>query len=134
VDIGSEPGIIGEIPARVIGIVVDHDVVAVPQPIAAVVIVVRRDAPEKAAEPETVPASSFEAINVVAANFAAETSVFPRAVKMVMRIAAAPVMTDPTITFSMNVGSFGVALLVTVTGAGFAAARTTAFVAALDLS
>jgi hypothetical protein len=44
-------------------------------------------------------------------------------------------MTDPTITFSMHVGSFGVALLVTVTGAGFAAARTAAaFIAALDLS
>jgi hypothetical protein len=59
VDIGSESRIIGEIPARVIWIVIGHDVVAVPQPIAGVVIVVRRDAPVKAAEAETVPASAF---------------------------------------------------------------------------
>jgi hypothetical protein len=61
-----------------IGIVVDRDVVAVPEPIVGVVVIVRRDVPVKPAEPETVPASAFEAINMVAANFAAEASVFPR--------------------------------------------------------
>src|SRR6202166_3080219 len=62
VGIGSESRVIREIPARVIWIVVQHDVVGVPQPIAGVVVVVWRDAPVKTAEPETVPASAFEAI------------------------------------------------------------------------
>jgi hypothetical protein len=67
---------------------------------------------------------------VVAANLAAEMSVFPRVIKMVMSIVATRVVTDPTITFSMNVRSFRVTLLIAETGAGFAAAS----VAALDLS
>jgi hypothetical protein len=78
VGVGSEPGVIGEIPAWVIWVVVQHDVVTVPQPIVGVVVVVRRDAPVKAAEPETVPTATFDTINVVATNFAAEASVLPR--------------------------------------------------------
>jgi len=114
VGIGSEPGIIGEIPARVIWIVVYHDVVAVPQPIAGVVIVVWSHVPEEATEPEMVPASAFEAINVVATNFSAEMSVFPHVILMITSIVAAPVMTDPLIAVSMNVRGFGMALLVAI--------------------
>jgi hypothetical protein len=135
VDIGAESRIIGEIPTWVIWVVVYRDVVGVPQPVAGVVIVVRRDTPVKAAEPETVPASSFEAINVVAANFAAEASVLPGMVKMVVSIAAARIVTDPMITFSVNVRSFGMALLVAIRWASFAATGTAAArVAALHLS
>jgi hypothetical protein len=71
---------------------------------------------------------------VVAANLAAEMSVFPRVIKMVMSIVATRVVTDPTITFSMNVRSFRVTLLIAETGAGFAARTAFASVAALDLS
>jgi hypothetical protein len=121
VDVGSEPRVIREVPAWVIWVVVQHDVVAVPQPIANVAIVIRRDAPVKAAEPEAVPASASEAINVLGANSAAEVSVFPRMIKMVVSIAATGVMTDPTIPFSMNVRSFRMAFLIAVTCAGSAA-------------
>jgi hypothetical protein len=113
-DVGvcSEAGVIGEIPAWVIWVVVYYDVVAVPQPIAGVVVVVRRDAPKKAAKPETVPASAFETINVVAANFTAEVSVFPNVILVVTSIVAATFMTDPLIVLSMHVRSFWMALLV----------------------
>ena len=121
-DIGAEAGVIGEIPAWVIRIVVQHDVIAAPQPIVGVVVVVRRDAPEIASEPETVAASAFDAINVVAANFTAEVSVFPYVILMVARVVAAPVMTDPDIALWMDVRGFGMALLV--------AERLTALVAA----
>ena len=111
-DIGSEAGVIREIPARVIGIVVQHDVIAVPQPIVGVVVVVRRDVPVKAAKPEAVAASAFDAIDVVTADFTAEASVFPNVILMVTRIVTAPVMTDPLIALGMDVRSFGMALLV----------------------
>ena len=101
-----------------------------------IVVVVRRDAPEKAAEPETVAASAFEAINVVAANFAAEVSVLPNVILMVASIVAAPVMTDPLIVLSMHVRGFGMALLVAIGGTPLLATGrcTAAFVAALNLS
>ena len=114
VGVSAETGVVSEIPARVIWIVVQHDVVGVPQPIAGVVVVVWRDAPVKAAEPETVPASAFKAINVVAANFTAEAPVFPYMVLMVTLIVPAPVMSDPMIALRMNVWSFGMALLVAI--------------------
>jgi hypothetical protein len=118
-----------------IWIVVYHDVVAVPQPIVGVVIVVRRDVPVKAAEPETVAASAFEAINVIAANFAAEVSVFPNVVLVVTCIVAPSVMTDPLIVLSMHVRSFGMAWLVAIRCPPLVAARTTAaLVAALCLN
>jgi len=114
VGISAESGVISEIPARVIWVVVYHDVVAVPQPIVGVVVIVRRDVPVKAAEPETVAASPFETIDVVAANFAIEPPVFPDVILMVTRVVTAPVMTDPTIALSMNVRSFGMVLLVAI--------------------
>jgi hypothetical protein len=120
-DIGSEPGVIRQIPAGVIWIVVQHDVVAVPQPIVGVVVLVRRDVPVKAAKPETVAASAFKAIDVVAADFAAEASVFPYMVLMITSIVAAPLMTDPAIAVRMNVRSFGVTLLVSIRWTAFAA-------------
>lgn len=133
--VGAEPGVISEIPAWVIWVVVYHDVVAVPQPIAGVVIVVRRDAPEKAAKPETVTASAFEAVNVIAANFAAEVSVFKRTIEMVISVVAAPFMAYPLIVSSMHVRSFGMAWLVAIRCPPLVAARTTpAFVAALCLN
>jgi hypothetical protein len=58
---------------------------------------------------------------VAGANSAAEASVFPRVVKMVVSIVAAGVMTDPTITFSMNVRSLRMAFLIAVIGASSAA-------------
>src|ERR1700688_3811928 len=135
VGVGSEPGVVGEIPARVIWVVVQHDVVAVPHPIVGVVVVVRRDAPVKAAEPEAVSAAAFDAINVVATNFAAEASVFPNVILMVTGIVAAPVMTDPLIILSMHVRSFGMALLVAIRCTPlFATRMTAAFVAVLNLS
>jgi hypothetical protein len=133
-DIGSEPGVIREIPAWVIGVVVYHEVIAVPQPIVGVVVVVRRHAKVKAAEPEAVAASAFEAINVVSANFPAEMSVFKSPIEMVMSIVAAPVMTNPTITFRVNVRSFWMALLVAIGCTPLLATWAgAALVAALDL-
>jgi hypothetical protein len=111
----------------VIWVVVYHDVVAVPQPIAGVVKVIRRDAPEKAAKPETVPTSAFEAINVIAANFTAEASVFPYVILMITSIVAASAVTDPLVAVSMHVGSFGMALLVAI---GWARLFTTSRAAA----
>ena len=133
--IGSEAGVIREIPAWVIWIVVYHDVVAVPQPIVRVVVVVRRDVPVKAAKPETVAASAFKAIDVVAADFTAEASVFPNVILMITGIVAAGFMPDPLIVLSMHVRSFGMAWLVAIGGMSlFATGMTAAFIAVLNLS
>ena len=53
-DVNVSPGIhvVEQVPARMIGIVIDHDIVAVPQPVVDVPELKRRDAEVEAAEPE----------------------------------------------------------------------------------
>ena len=50
-DVGAKSYVVGEVPAFVVGIVVDDDVVAIPEPVVAEAEVIRRDAEIKAAEP-----------------------------------------------------------------------------------
>ena len=52
-NVGAESSVIGQIPAVVVGIFVDNDLIRIPEPIAAVADIVRSNAEVKAAEPET---------------------------------------------------------------------------------
>ena len=54
VDVGAQSDVVGEIPARVVGIVIDDDVVAVPIPVVDVSQVKRSNAEVEAAKPEAV--------------------------------------------------------------------------------
>lgn len=58
VNVGAEARVVGEVPADVIGIVVDHDVIRSPVPVAAVVEVVGRYAEVESAKPETTRAAA----------------------------------------------------------------------------
>lgn len=116
VDVGTESDVVGEIPAGVVGIFVDHDVVAIPEPAVAVADVVGSDAEVEAAEPETIGSASGEPPDVTAAKAAGKASVFPRMIEMVVRVVAAGVMADPlAIGVDMRrVGMTGVVVEVTV--------------------
>lgn len=57
-NVGAEPGVVREIPAHVIGIVVKHDVVTIPEPIGAGVNLERRDAESVTTKPEAIGTSS----------------------------------------------------------------------------
>jgi len=75
--VSTKPNVVGKVPARMIGVVVDNDLVAIPEPAAAIVDVVGRHAEEKTAEVETVRTPARQSVDVVAANRSAETPVFP---------------------------------------------------------
>lgn len=101
--IGAKPDVIRQIPTIMIGIRVNHDVVRVPEPVAASVIVVRRNAKVEAAEPKTVPVSALKPIDMAAANFARETSVLKRMIQVVVLVVSTSVMTNPLIIVRVNV-------------------------------
>ena len=57
--VGSQPDVVGEVPSDVIGVLVDHDVVCIPEPVIDEAPFERRDAEIVAVEPETLAASSL---------------------------------------------------------------------------
>ena len=112
VDVRSQAHVVSEIPAYVVGIVVDEDVIAVPQPVAAIVIVVGSDGEEEAANSEAIPASAMQSPDVTRSNPSFEVAVLPRMVNVIMCIPAAAVMTHPAIIFSVHMRSLRVSLLI----------------------
>ena len=106
VDVSAKPDVISQIPARIIRISVDHDVVGIPQPVGAVVEVIGRDAPEKSVELEPRRATANEAIDVTATDVTGEMTVLPRMSEVIVRARAAA---DPLAGGGMNVRRGGMA-------------------------
>src|SRR5260370_42363256 len=75
--VSAEPHVVCEIPSFVIRIVINHDLIAVPQPIAGVIVVIRCNAEVKTAEPEAIPATAAEPEDVPAPNPARKTAMLP---------------------------------------------------------
>jgi len=96
VDVGAESGVVGQVPAVVVGIFVDDDGIAVPIPVVGVVVVVGSYAEIEAAEPKALAISSAKVIDVAAAKAAGEAAVFPGMIEMIVRVAATGIMADPS--------------------------------------
>jgi hypothetical protein len=91
----AEARVVGQVKAIVIGIFVEHDLVGIPVPVAHVAVIVFGDAEIIAAEPEPTRSATTQAKSVVRAKAAAEVTVFPRVVDVIVRIASPRAMTDP---------------------------------------
>jgi len=111
VHVGPQANVVGKVPANVIRIVVEYDLVGVPIPIGAVAEVVGRYAEEESAEPEAAGTASAEMPDVSAANLTRKMSVLPGMVKTVVRVVSACIVTDPLI-IRVHVRCLGMAWLV----------------------
>src|SRR5208337_255197 len=60
VNVSPQPHVIGEVPAEVIRILINHDLVRNPEPVIAKAVVVRGNAEVEAAKPEALPVPSFK--------------------------------------------------------------------------
>src|SRR6202046_3309130 len=78
-----------------IGVFVNHDVIAAPIPAVHETDVVRRHAAEEATEPETSGPAAGQVPDVRGAEAASEVSVFPRMVEVIVRIVGTGVVSDP---------------------------------------
>jgi len=128
--VGAGTDVVGEVPAGVVRVVVEDDVVAIPEPVVSVVVIVWGDGPEEAAKSEVIAAAAFEAVNVVAANFTSEMAVFPGVVLMIVSIATAGVMADPVIVAIVDVRGVGVVVVISegaVAFTGLGASATFAY-------
>jgi hypothetical protein len=95
VGVRAHPGVVGQVPTWVVGIFVDHDGIAIPEPIRGVLVVIRRNAEVPVIEPETIAAAASKAILMAAPETARESAVFPRMVDMIVRVVAAGIVADP---------------------------------------
>jgi hypothetical protein len=97
VDVNPQPHVIGEVPADVIRILINHDLVRTPEPVIAKAVVVWGNAKVEAAKPEALPVPSFKPKDMVGTEPAREVSMLPRMIEMVVGIITAGVMPNPLI-------------------------------------
>ena len=113
--IGAKANVVGEIPAIVVGIIVDHDLVAVPIPIVAVGIVIGCDAEIETAEPEAFAIAAGDAPFVTAADAAGKAAMLPGTIEMIVGIIAAGFVADPLVIV-VNVRSVGMIPFIGIPG------------------
>ena len=113
-DISTEPDVVGQIPAIVIGIVVDDDVVAIPQPVAAVADIEGSDVEVESAEPEAAGTATAEVPDMATADPAFEMAMFPGMVEVKTGVVSSLVVTDP-LAVAVHVWCLGMAFLVAET-------------------
>ena len=99
----AQPRVIGKIPANMVWILVDHDLIASPIPARHDVEIVRGDVPVEVVEPEALRVSSRQHEYMLRSKTAAEMSVCPWLSEMVMRIGSATIVSNPFIVLRVNV-------------------------------
>src|ERR1700687_1882787 len=95
--VSSEAGVIGQIPAIVIRILIDDDVVAIPVPAITESEIGGSNAPVPAVEPESTGTSASEMPPVRRTKSTSEATMLKGAIDTVVSVVAAGIMSDPTI-------------------------------------
>jgi hypothetical protein len=96
-----------------VGIFIDHDLIAVPEPVTAQGKVKGGDAESEAAKPETAGAASTDAPDVAAAEAAGEAAVLPGMIEVEAGVIASGVVSDPSAVV-VDVRSFRMAFPVAI--------------------
>src|SRR5579859_3064576 len=104
VNVGAQSDVISQIPAVMVRVIVDHDVVAIPEPVIGVVVIGGRNAEVEPAKPEAIPAAALDAELVTPADAARKAAMLPRMIEMKAGIITARFVPDPLIV-RVNVGS-----------------------------
>jgi len=108
--ISAEPFVVGKIPADVIGILINHDVVRVPEPPLAKGYVKGSNAPVPSVEPEAARPSAGKVPDVMRTKATTPMAMLPWAVEMIVRIVAASIVADPDL--SVDVRHAGMAFMI----------------------
>src|ERR1035438_1385912 len=95
-----------------VGVLVDHDLIAAPIPAHHDVVVVRGDVPVEIIEPEALPVSPSKHEYMLRSKATGEASVCPRRIEVVMRVVGATIVSDPFVVLGVNVRNFRMTLLI----------------------
>ncbi len=111
VNVSAESRVVGQVPAVVVGIFVDHDLIGIPEPVIGEVVFEWGHAEVETSKPEALPVSTRDPKDVAAAETAGKASMLPRMINVEADIIAAGIVSDPLIT-RVDVGSLRVSGLV----------------------
>ena len=112
VGVGTESGVIGEVPAGVVGIGIDYDVVVIPQPSVGIVVVVGRNLEKVAVDIKSIAVTAAKPPDVLRPDAAVEPPVFPRMIEMIVGIVGSGVVSHPLICFGVDVRGLGMVWLI----------------------
>lgn len=119
--------VVSQVPAQVIGIFVEHDVVRIPEPVAAVGNVIGSYGKVISAEPEALRISSRQPPAMLWPEAACEVPTLPGMIQVIVRVVAPGAMPDP-FSVGVNVRCVGMAFLITemsvILGGGTLIGRT----------
>ena len=101
--VGSQANVVRQVISHVVGIVVDDDVIAVPLPVGAGIVIVRSGLKEKPADVEALAIAAMQPPDVMRPEASGEVSVFPGMIEMIVRIAPAGFVSHPVIILGVNV-------------------------------
>jgi hypothetical protein len=108
VHVSAEANVVGKVPAVMVRIVVEYDLVSAPDPIVAEAVVSGGHTEIETAEPEALAVATFDAPHVALADASGEAAMLPGMIQMIVGIVAAGIVAYPLIV-GVNVRSFGVA-------------------------
>jgi len=114
VHIGPQTSVVRQVPSIVVRIRIDHDVIAIPQPVAARVVVVWRSLKKESAHVEALAIASAQPPNVLWPNRSSETSMLPGMIQMVVRIVPPCVVSHPAIVLRVNVRRLRMTFLILI--------------------
>ena len=100
--VGSRPGVVSQIEARMIRIFVDYDRIGIPEPIGDIRKILGSNAKVRAPEPKSIRTAAFETEDMARSEAQCKASVFPRAIHVIASIVTAPIVTHP-LAVIMNV-------------------------------
>ena len=103
VDVCPQAYVVRQVISHVVWIVIDDDVIAVPHPVGASIVIVRRGLKEESADVETLTVAAMQPPDVAGADGSGEMSVLPGMIEMIVRIAPAGFVPDPAIVLSVYV-------------------------------
>jgi hypothetical protein len=112
VHIRSQPDVIAQIPAVVIRILIDHELIGVPKPVVAETNIIVRHGKIETSEPKSAGTASVDPPHMSPAESTGKMSVFPGMIEMIVSVVPAGVMADPLVSSRMNVRSFRVPFLI----------------------
>jgi hypothetical protein len=113
VNVSAKSYVVGEIPAVVVGIFVNHHIVAVPIPVIGVGKVKRGDAEVEAAKPETAGIPTLDAPPMSMAEATLKAAVLPRVVQVKAVVIPPHVVPNP-FAVVVDVWSFRMAVAVRI--------------------
>src|ERR1700676_4949111 len=103
--VGSRPGVVCQVEARMIGIFVNHDWIGSPEPIRDVRKVLGSHAKVRSPEPEPIGAAAFQTEHMARSEAQRKASVFPRTIHVIASIVTTHIVPHP-LAIGMHMRNF----------------------------